>query len=88
MPPAEKNFQEKDLIQVRYVLLCSSTFIALENLGKHKQVVLKTGKHSKCLGLDLAGFVECAVLTQVHINKSWITNTYLIWGLTQGAGDR
>lgn len=88
MPPAEKNFQEKDLIQVRYFLLCSSTFITLENLGKHEQVVLKTRKHSKCLGLDLAGFVECTILTQLHINKSWIMNTYLIWGLTQVVGDR
>ena len=45
-------------------------------------------KHNKCLGLALAGFVECAILTQVHINKSWIMNTYLILGLTQVVGDR
>ena len=88
VPPAEENLQEKDLIQVRYFLLCSSTFITLENLGKHEHLVLKARKRSKCLGLDFAGFVECGLLTQVHINKSWIMNTYLIWGLTQVVGDR
>ena len=34
MPPAEENFQEKDLIQVRYFLLCSSTFIILREPQK------------------------------------------------------
>lgn len=87
--PAEENLQEKDLIQVRYFLLLFIYFlITLENLGKHEHLVLKARKRSKCLGLDFAGFVECGLLTQVHINKSWIMNTYLIWGLTQVVGDR
>lgn len=41
-------------------------------------------KHSKCLGLDLAGLVDCADLIQVHINRSWIMNTYLILGHPSG----